>query len=246
MDRAIYTAMTGAKSTLLQQASVGHNLSNATTDGFRSELHRLRAVPVQTQALPSRAFVVDASVANDFTPGALQSTGRALDAAINGKGWFAVQTPDGGEAYTRAGRFEVSANGELVNERGLQVLGEGGPIALPPDNSYEIASDGTISAIPRTGSRNNAEVVGRLKLVNPEEAQIQRGDDGYFRLASGQPAEADPAVKVAGGYVEASNVNIVEQMVQMISLARQFETQTRMMTAIDSNAKAADQILAAR
>lgn len=243
MDRAIYTAMTGAKSTLLQQAAVGHNLSNATTDGFRTEMHRLRAVPVLSPAQPSRAFVVDASVGSDFTPGALQQTGRSLDVALHGKGWFAVQTPDGNEAYTRAGRFEVDANGQLVNERGLPVLSTGGPIALPPDNHYEVASDGTISAIPRTGSRNAAEVVGQLKLVNPDEAQLKRGDDGYFRLASGQPADADPAVRVAGGYVEASNVNVVDQMVQMISLSRHFETQTRMMTTLDTNAKTADQLL---
>lgn len=245
MDRAIYTAMTGAKSTLLQQASVGHNLSNATTDGFRAELHRLRAVPVQSPALPTRAFVVDASVANDFTPGALQATGRPLDMAINGKGWFAVQTPNG-EAYTRGGHFEVDANGQLVNERGMPVLGDGGPIALPPDHRYEVAPDGTVSAVPISGSRNAAQVVGQLKLVNPDEAQIRRGDDGYFRLASGDPADVDPNVRVAGGFVESSNVNIVEQMVQMMSLARHFETQTKLLTTLDTNARTADQILSSR
>jgi len=243
MDRAIYTAMSGAKSTLAQQTSVGHNLANASTDGFKAELHRLRAVPVVSNALPTRAFVVDASVANDLTPGALQKTGRSLDVAIKGDGWFAVQTPDGREAYTRAGRFEVSANGELVTEQGLQVLGEGGPIALPPDNRYEIAADGTVSAVPTTGNRNAAEVVGRLKLVNPPAAQLTRSDDGLFRLPNGVAADADPNVSVASGFVEASNVNPVDQMVQMISLSHLFETQTRLMTTVDTNAKAADQIL---
>lgn len=243
MDRAIYTAMTGAKSTLMQQTSVGHNLANASTDGFKAEIHRLRAVPVLSEAQPSRAFVVDASVANDYSSGPLQYTGRSLDVAVKGKGWLTVQTADGNEAYTRGGRLEVSANGELVTERGLQVMGEGGPIALPPDNRYEIAADGTVSAVPRTGNRNATEVVGRLKLVNPDEAELKRGEDGLFRLASGNPADADPAVQVAGNYVEGSNVNAVEQMVQMISLARHFETQTRMLTTLDTNAKAADQVL---
>lgn len=243
MDRAIYTAMTGAKSTLMQQTAVGHNLSNASTDGFRSELHRLRAVPVLSPALASRAFVADASVGTDFTPGALQQTGRALDTAINGKGWFTVQTPDGKEAYTRVGRFEVGPNGELLTERGLQVMGTAGPIALPPDNRYEIAPDGTVSAVPRTGNVNTTNVVDQLKLVNPPEADLQRGDDGLFRLRSGQDADADPNVKVAGGYVEGSNVNIVEQMVQMISLARQFETQTKLITTAETNDSRADQML---
>ena len=245
MDRAIYTAMTGAKSTLLQLASVGNNLSNATTDGFRTEMHRLRAVPIQSPALPSRAFVVDASVANDFSQGPLMATGRPLDTAINGKGWFAVQTPTG-EAYTRAGRFEVDVNGQLVTERGFPVLSDGGPIALPPDNRYEVASDGTISAVPKDGNRATAEVVGQLKLVNPDEAQIRRSDDGFFRLVSGQPADADPDVRVAGGFVEGSNVNIVEQMVQMISLSRHFETQTKLLSSLDTNARAADQVLSAQ
>lgn len=246
MDRAIYTAMTGAKATMAQQASVGHNLANATTDGFRAELHRLRAVPVVSEAQPSRAFVVDASVANDFAQGPLQHTGRPLDVALRGKGWFAVQLPNGQEAYTRAGRFELSPNGELINERGHAVMGEGGPIALPPDNRYEVAADGTISAVPTTGNRNTGEIVGRLKLVNPPEDQLRRGDDGYFRVNGVDVADADPGVAVAGGYIEGSNVNVVEQMVQMIGLARHFETQTRLFTTLETNARAADQVLALR
>src|SRR5690554_7111404 len=103
MDRLIYTAMTGAKGTLDQQAAVSNNLANANSTGFRSEMHRLRSVELQTDALRTRAFAVDASIATDFTPGPLQHTGRSFDAAIEGKGWFAVQAPDGGEAYTRDG-----------------------------------------------------------------------------------------------------------------------------------------------
>lgn len=243
MDRAIYTAMTGAKSTLMQQASVGHNLANASTDGFRAELHRLRAVPVISQALPSRAFVVDASVANDMTSGPLQHTGRGLDAAINGAGWFAIQTPDGNEAYTRGGRFELGPNGELVTEAGLPVIGDGGPVAVPPDNTYEIGADGTITAIPRTGDRNAAQVVGQLKLVNPDPTTMVRGGDGLFRTNNNQPAAADATVQVASGFVEGSNVNVVEQMTQMISLARHFEFQTKLISTAEQNSQSADQIL---
>jgi flagellar basal-body rod protein FlgF len=243
MDRAIYTAMTGAKSTMLQQASVANNLANASTDGFKAEIHRLRAVPVISQAQPSRAFVVDASVANDLSSGALQHTGRSLDVAVKGQGWLAVQDANGNEAYTRAGRLEVTQNGELVDERGQRVLGDGGPISLPPDNEYEIAADGTISAVPNTGNRNTAEVVGRLKLVNPQ--QVERGDDGLFRQSGGAPAEADENVQVAGGYIEGSNVNVVDQMVQMISLSRHFEFQTKLLTSAEQNDQAADKVISA-
>ena len=105
MDRMIYLAMTGAKYTLEQQAAVAHNLANVDTPGFKEAMHRLRAVNVQSQALPSRAFVVDATVATRFTEGALQLTGRPLDVAIAGPGWFAVQTPDGGGSLYPQRRF---------------------------------------------------------------------------------------------------------------------------------------------
>ncbi|NTV11069.1 MAG: flagellar basal-body rod protein FlgF [Zoogloea sp.] len=245
MDRLIYTAMTGASQTLGQQAAVSHNIANATSVGFRAELHRMRAVPVQNASLPSRAFVADASVGSDFASGPMQQTGRVYDMAIQGQGWFAVQRPDGSEAYTRAGSFEVSANGILQTRDGLPVLGDGGPITIPPDNEITVGVDGSLSAVPMTGSRNTSNAIGKLKVVNPPEADLRRGEDGLFRLASGQPAEADPNVRVASGYLEGSNVNVVEQMVSMISLSRQFEMQTRMLSTAQSDDEAATKVLAA-
>jgi len=244
MDRLIYTAMTGAKHTMGQQAAVSNNLANATSTGFRTEMHKLRAVPVISDATyDSRAFVVDASVATDFTPGPLQQTGRNLDVAVEGKGWFAVQLADGSEAYTRDGSFEVSANGVLQTRNGLPVVGDGGPITLPPDNEIVIGKDGSISAVPSSGARNQVNVVGRLKLVNPPEAELQRGEDGLFRQANGNPAPVDENVQVASGYLEGSNVNVVDQMVTMISLARQFEMQTKMLQTAEANDQSATQIL---
>ncbi|MDR2260983.1 MAG: flagellar basal-body rod protein FlgF [Azoarcus sp.] len=243
MDRVIYTAMTGAKSTLGQQAAVAHNIANVDSAGFRTEMHRMRAVEVQTRALHTRAFVVDASVASDFTPGPLKFTGGEFDVALHGKGWLAVQTP-GGEAYTRDGALEISENGVLQTRAGLPVLGDGGPVTIPPDSEIVIGNDGTISAIQAQDGIVNE--VGRLKLVNPPEAGLVRGDDGFFRLQDGQPAPADETVTVAGGYLEGSNVNAAEQMVRMISLARQFEMQMRMITNAEQNDRAAAQVLAPR
>ncbi|RTL38981.1 MAG: flagellar basal-body rod protein FlgF [Rhodocyclaceae bacterium] len=243
MDRLIYTAMTGASSTMGQEASVAHNMANATSTGFKAELHRLRAVPIQNALLPTRAFVVDASVSDDFSSGTLQSTGRGLDMAIQGKGWFAVQLPDGTEAYTRNGSFEVSPNGVLQTRSGLPVLGNGGPITVPPDVEMQLGGDGTLSTVQRSGSRNNTSAVDQLKLVNPPEQDLQRGADGLFRLANGAQAPADPAVKVAAGYLEGSNVNVVEQMVSMISLSRQYEMQTKMLTTAKEMDQSATQLV---
>ena len=164
MDRLIYTAMTGAKNAFLQQAGVAHNLANASTTGYRAMEHKFRAVPLQGEGAPTRAFVVDASVADVMDQGPMMATGRPLDVAVRGSGWIAVQTPDGGEAYTRAGNLQVNANGQLQTAAGLNVLGDVGPIALPPDNRLTIAPDGTISAVPLFGTPNNVAVAGRIKI----------------------------------------------------------------------------------
>ena len=243
MDRLIYTAMTGAKHAFLQQAGVAQNLSNASTVGYRAMEHRFRAVPIQGEGAATRAFVVDASVANVFEQGSLMATGRDLDVAVQGAGWIAVETPDGREAYTRAGNLQVNANGQLQTASGLNVVGDGGPIAIPPDNSITIASDGTISTVPLFGTPNNASVVARIKLVNPPENELVRGDDGLFRRANGLPADLDENVKVAPETLEGSNVNPVDSMVSMISLARQFEMQIKMLQSADANANKASQVL---
>lgn len=242
MDRLIYTAMTGAKQIMEQQATTSHNLANATTTGFKSQLDSFRAVPVRGAPLPTRAFVVDSTVGTDFSVGSSQQTGRELDVAIQGKGWIAVQLPDGREAYTRHGSLQVSENGVLQTQGGLNVMGDGGPISIPPDVMVAVGNDGTISSQPTTGQLT-VNVLGRLKLVNPPEADLVRGDDGLFRLKDGNPAEADPNVTVAGGMVESSNVNVVDAMVNMISLARQFEMHMSMLKNAESNEAKAAQIL---
>ncbi|MBC3932852.1 flagellar basal-body rod protein FlgF [Undibacterium curvum] len=243
MDRLVYTAMTGAKHVLEQQATNSHNLANATTNGFRAQLDSFRAVPVQNAEIPTRAFVVDSTVGADFTTGAMQITGRELDVAVQGKGWLVVERPDGSEAYTRAGSLKLSENGVLQTQNGQNVLGDGGPITIPPDVSIAIAKDGTVSTVPNGNRPNAVQVVGRLKLVNPPEENLVRADDGLFRTKDGTVPDADPAVGVAGGMLENSNVNVVESMVTMINLARQFEMQMKLLQNAENNETKASQIL---
>ncbi len=243
MDRLIYTAMTGAKHVFMQQAGTANNLANASTIGFKAQEHRFRAVPVLGEGMPTRSFVVDASVSDVMDQGPLMFSGRNLDVAVNGKGWIAVQMPDGSEAYTRAGSLDVDVTGLLQTKSGLTVAGDGGPINIPPDNTIEIAPDGTVSIVPTFGTPNNANAVGRIKLVNPPEADMVRGGDGLFRMRDNQPAPADQNVKLAPGTLEGSNVNVTDAMVNLISLSRQFEMQIKMMQTADTNAQRADQLL---
>ncbi len=243
MDRLIYIAMTGAKHTLWQQASVAHNLANVTTTGYRAETNAFRALPVVGEGAKTRAFVVDSTTGADFSPGVIQHTGRDLDMAVQGKGWIAVQAADGSEAYTRDGSFQINANGVLQTRTGQNVLGDTGPISIPPDNDITVARDGTISAIPTGQTLTSVAVVGRIKLVNPPEADLVKGQDGLFRLKSGQPAPADAGVMLASGSLESSNVNMVEAMVNMIALGRSFEMQTRLVTSAQNNDAKAGQIL---
>jgi flagellar basal-body rod protein FlgF len=243
MDRLIYTAMTGAKHVFMQQAGTAHNLANASTVGFKAQEHRFRAVPVEGQGMPTRAFVVDASVSDVMDSGPMMYTGRNLDVAVEGRGWIALQMPDGSEAYTRAGSLDVSVNGLLQTKGGQTVMGDGGPLNIPPDNTVEIAPDGTVSVVPTFGTPNNANAVGRIKLVNPPEAELVRGADGLFRLKNGQAADADANVKLASNTLEGSNVNVVDTMVNLISLSRQFEMQIKMLQTADTNAQIANKVL---
>ena len=243
MDRLIYTAMTGAKHVFMQQAGTANNLANASTIGFKAQEHRFRAVPVLGEGMPTRAFVVDASVSDVMNEGPMMFTGRNLDVAVNGRGWIAVQLPDGSEAYTRAGSLDVDVSGLLQTKSGQTVAGDGGPITIPPDNNIEIAPDGTVSVVPTFGTPNNANAIGRIKLVDPPEADLVRGSDGLFRLRNGQPAPAEERVKLVSGTLEGSNVNVTDAMVNLISLARQFEMQIKMLQTADTNAQRADQLL---
>lgn len=243
MDRLIYTAMSGAKHILDQQATNSHNLANATTTGFRSQLNSFRAVPVQSEGLPTRAYVVDATVGTDFSTGSLQNTGRDLDVALQGKGWLVVQGEDGVEKMTRHGSLKVSENGVLQTQSGLNVMGDAGPITIPPEVTVAIGKDGTVSTIPSGSKPSAVQVIGRLKLVNPDEQNITRGTDGLFVTKDGSTLDPDASVTVAGGMLEDSNVNVVESMVTMINLARSFEMQMKLLTNAENNATKASQLL---
>ena len=241
MDRMIYVAMAGASQLFHQQSVVAHNLANAGTAGYKADTTAFRVAPVAGPGLATRAYAVETTPGADLTAGSIQKTGRELDVAIQGDGFFAVQTVDGNEAYTRNGSFQVSADGVLTTSSGLTVLGDGGPISVPPDSNLTIAKDGTVSLTTFGQSAANVTVLGRLKLVNPDKASLVKG---LFRVNGGDTADVDETVTLVSGSLEGSNVNAVSTMIDMISLARQFDLSMRLLQNAETDAQRADALLA--
>jgi len=243
MDHAIYIAMNGAKQIHLAQASNANNMANAATTAFKADLAQFRSQPVFGPVYPSRVYAMTERPGVDLSASALQPTERDLDVAIDGEGWISVSGKDGKEAYTRAGDLQVTAQGQLVTGTGLPVLGNGGPIALPPYQKLEIGIDGTVSIIPQGGNAAVMAAVDQIKLVNPPKDQLEKGDDGLMHVKDGQPVSASPQVRLLTGNLEASNVNIVEQMVQMIDLQRQYELHIKLMKSVEDDGAASSQLL---
>ncbi len=243
MDDLVYLAMAGAKQAALSLASTNNNLANASTTGFRADLDAFISLPVSGPGLESRVYVSDERAGVDLSPGVVVTTGRDLDVAINGSGYIAVQAPDGGEAYTRAGDLRVSAEGLVSNGVGQPVMGNGGPIALPPFERIEIGADGTISVQPLGQGASTLAVIDRIKLVNPPPTSLEKGADGLLRLTGGAEAQAEASVRLESGALESSNVNVVEALVTMIERARMFEVNVKMMKVAAENDAASSQLL---
>lgn len=244
IDRVAYTANSGLKNTMDRLSTVSNNLANATTNGFRAQLDSVRSVPVQGDGLPTRHLAVNASVGSDFSQGPLQETGNKLDVAIQGKGWIAVRGTDGQEAYTRAGSFTADIAGMLQTQGGLKVLGDTGPITVPPNSTVLIGKDGTVSASKTGLSSNTMEALGRIKLVDPPAADLVRGEDGLFRMPPGRTATPSASVTLVSGATESSNVNPIGEMANMVNLARQFEMNAKLLQQAETMAGKADQLLA--
>jgi flagellar basal-body rod protein FlgF len=243
MDRFLYISMSGAKETLRAQTVNNHNLANASTTGFRADLSAFQSRAVAGSGFASRAYATSSTIGWDASQGALTSTGRDLDVGIQGPGWIAVQGADGREAYTRAGDLRIDPTGLLQNGAGQTVLGEGGPISVPPNTSLLIGGDGTISIVPVGQGPETTSQVGRIKLVNPPAETLVRGDDGLFRTVDGSEAPPDANVRLATGVLESSNVNVADAMVNMIELSRHFDLQVKAMRTAEENAAAAAQLL---
>ena len=178
--------------------------------------------------------------------GGLVSTGNALDVALNPDRWLAVQDSNGGVAYTRGGDLHLSPNG-VLSSAGRPVLGaDGAPLTVPPHQSLDIASDGTISIVPQGQAASTIAEAGRLRVVEARTADLVRGDDGLMRPANGQPPAPAAGPSLTAGALENSNVEASSMLVQMIQTARQFEMQVRVLQSVDENARSANSLLGSR
>lgn len=243
MDKSLFISMTGASQNMKSQTAHANNLANLSTTGFRRDFEQARSMPVFGDGHPTRVYAMSERPGTDLSSGSMIQTGRDLDIAVEGSGWIAVQAPDGNEAYTRAGNLRIDAFGVLRTASGLPVLGNDGPIAVPPAEKIEIGSDGTVSIRALGEAPNVMAEVDRIKLVNPDDKLLRKGEDGLMRVQGELEQPADGAVRVATGFLEGSNVNAVEEMTSMLALSRQFELHVKMMRTAEENSQSTNKIL---
>lgn len=243
MDKFLYISMTGAKEALDAQRLRANNLANVSTTGFKADFHQYRSMSVFGEHHPSRAYAMGERPGTDTGMGTYMETARDLDVAIKGEGWFAVQMPDGSEAYTRAGDLKRDVSGAVTTGTGLPVLGDGGPVVLPEYDKLVVGVDGTLSITGLGEDPLSLTQIARIKLVNPDAKQLVKGDDGLFRTRSGEELQSDPNVQVVNGMLEGSNVNPVNEMTAIISHARLFDMNVKMMQAAKEMDEASARIM---
>jgi len=261
MDKMLYIAMSGAKQNMRALSITANNLANSNTTGFKADLAQARSMQAFGEGLPSRVFAMTESPSQNFDSGAQLTTGRALDVAIEGDGWIAIQPLAVGqastqvglaavssniaeEAYTRQGELRLNEEGQLETAKGGVVLGESGPITIPlPVANIHISKNGAIMVQPEGAPNTIQEEVARIKLVNPDVRDLEKGADGFFRRKDGKTTDADVNVVIQSGALESSNVNPVYEMTKMINLQRQFEMQLKLMKTAEENDSSASALL---
>lgn len=239
MDALIYTAMSGAERALHAQQVRANNLANLDTAGFRADLELATSRAVPGFGYDARHMGQLEATAVSNRDGAVKQTGRELDVALGHGGYLAVQYGDD-EAYTRAGSLALDADGNL-SVNGHPVLGDGGPIVLPPFTQLTIAQDGTISIQPP--GEEAMQPVDRLKLVKPEPGELTKNEAGLIVSRTGEALPVDNTVTVRGGHLEGSNVSAVEEMVATMTLNRDFEIQMKLYKAADAMAEAGNRLI---
>jgi flagellar basal body rod protein FlgG len=232
MITGLYSAATGLLAAELNQEVIARNLAHVNVPGFRRAVVPFETLENELQAINAGEDVNDlvgthpATIAIDFSPGVIDTTGRSLDVAIMGDGFFVVEG-EGGPLYTRNGSFHINERGELVNSSGMLIQGGGGPLVIPSDaapSTITIAKDGTVSA-------GDLEI-GQLDIVAfADNSKLEQVGTTLFAAPDGVQPEASAAV-IRQGARELSNVNSVDELVRMIVGMRHYEASQRAMKAL--------------
>jgi flagellar basal-body rod protein FlgF len=235
MDRMIFLAMSAARQMMNGQSAAAHNLANASTTAFKADFDSYRAMPMFGGGFASRVYAMAERPGFDLSSGSIESTGNELDVSVSSGGMIAVQAPDGSEAYTRAGDFKVDATGRLLTANDLPVLGNGGPLTIPPAEKVQIGVDGTVSIRSIGSQASTLATVDRVRLVKIDPNNLIKGEDGLFRTRDKTPAPVDASVVLTAGTLEHSNVNPINEMVRMIETARRYELAVKAMKTAEQN-----------
>lgn len=230
MDRLIHTALSGMRGAMARQTANANNLANANTVGFRAEMSAARSLWIRGQGFGARAQASQEVVSANMASGTVTATGRDLDVAMTGDAMLAVQAADGSEAYTRRGDLQLSASGLLTTGDGRPVLGESGPLTLPPADSIRIAEDGVVWIVPAGGDPNVPQQIDRLKLASPTGSRVRKGIDGLFRVENQGILPSDPQARLVPRSLEGSNVETSQALVEMIEASRAWESQLNLIT----------------
>ena len=230
MESAGYTALARQTGLMREMRVIANNIANANTTGFRQEGVLFSEFVRRADGGASVAMAAARVRNTSFEQGTLEQTGGSLDFAIEGDGFFMVETPQG-QRLTRAGAFTASAEGLLVTPDGHPVLDAGGaPLFLPPDGALAAARDGTLSGAGRP--------IGQIGIVQPlDRGAMTREGGALFRADAGIEPVADP--RVLQGFVEASNVDPILQVARMVEVQRAYELGQSFLEREDQRIRAA-------
>ena len=238
MDRLIYTAYSGMSGSMVRQRVIASNMANAQTTGFRAEMLNALPVTLKGPSLEARAMTEGEVRGASMKQGALVETGNPLDVALQGRTMLSVQAEDGSEAYTRRGDLSIDPTGVLVNGDGRPVVGDAGPVTVPPGSKVSIGPDGSVLVADPATPDQPPQQVARMKIASFEGSQIQKGLDGLFRVVGGGVLPADEDAKVNPGALEQSNVDPTAILVEMVEAQRLFDMRTKLISTaleVDEN-----------
>lgn len=228
MDRLVYTAVSGMNASMVRERMIASNMANSQTIGFKAEVLQAQSVTLDGPQLEVRSMNRSEVKGASMKDGSVIQTGRTMDVAMTGDTMLAVQSINGTEGYTRRGDLSVSPTGVVENGEGLPVLGEGGPLMVPPGSNVTIAPDGAVLVSDPATPEAEPQRIDRLKLVSTAGSRLEKDLAGVFRVPGGGVLPTDEDAKVIPASLEQSNVNTSQVLVDMIEAQRLFDMRTKL------------------